>query len=32
MRDFQDAYETRKQLFISAFSICMSVPLKIKGA
>ena len=28
MRNFQDTYETRKRLFISAFSICMAVPLK----
>ena len=27
MRNFQDAFETRKQLFVSAFSICMTVPL-----
>ena len=30
MRKFQDTYETRKRLFISAFSICMTVPLKPK--
>ena len=28
MRNFQDTYETRKRSFISAFSICMTVPLK----
>ena len=28
MRNFQDIFETRKQSFISAFSICMTVPLK----
>ena len=27
MRSFLDTFETRKQLFISAFSICMTVPL-----
>ena len=27
MRNFQDAFETRKLSFISAFSICMTVPL-----
>ena len=27
MRNFQDTFEKRKQLFISAFSICMTVPL-----
>ena len=30
MENFQDTFETRKQSFISAFSICMSVPLKSK--
>ena len=28
MRSFQDTSETRKQSFISAFSICMTVPLR----
>ena len=28
MRNFQDAFETRKQSFISAFSICVIAPLK----
>ena len=28
MRNFQDTLETRKRSFISAFSICMTVPLK----
>ena len=28
MRKFQDTFETRKQSFISVFSICMTVPLK----
>ena len=28
MRNFQDTFETRKRLFISAFSICMTVPLR----
>ena len=28
MRDFQDTFETRKRSVISAFSICMAVPLK----
>ena len=27
MRNFQDAFETRKQSFIRAFLICMTVPL-----
>ena len=27
MRNFQDIFETRKGLFIGAFSICMTVPL-----
>ena len=27
MRNFQDSFETRKRSFISAFSICMTVPL-----
>ena len=27
MWNFQDTFETRKQLFISAFSVCMTVPL-----
>ena len=27
MRKFQDTFETRKQSFISAFSICITVPL-----
>ena len=28
MRNFQDTFETRKRSFISAFSICMTVPIK----
>ena len=28
MQNFQDTFETRKQSFISAFAICMTVPLK----
>ena len=28
MRNFQDTFETRKRSFISAFAICMTVPLK----
>ena len=28
---FQDIFETRKQSFTSAFSICMTVPLKSTG-
>ena len=31
MRNFQDTFETRKRSFISAFSICMTVPLNIDG-
>ena len=27
MRNFQDTFETRKQSFISGFSICMTVSL-----
>ena len=27
MRNVQDSFETRKRSFISAFSICMTVPL-----
>ena len=30
MRNFQDAFETRKGSIVSAFSICMAVALKIK--
>ena len=29
MRNFQDTFETRERSFISACSICMTVPLKI---
>ena len=28
MRNFQDTFETRKQSFVSAFSICMTVSLR----
>ena len=28
MRNFQDNFETCEQSFISAFSICVTVPLK----
>ena len=28
MQNFQDTFEPRKRSFISAFSICMTVPLK----
>ena len=28
MRNFQNTFETRKRLFISAFGICMTVRLK----
>ena len=27
MWNFQDTFETRKRLFISAFSFCMAVPV-----
>ena len=27
MRNFQDTFETRMRSFISAFSVCMTVPL-----
>ena len=30
MQIFQDTFETRKQSFISAFSICMTVLEKVK--
>ena len=30
MRNFQDTFETRKRSFISAFSICMAVPLSYR--
>ena len=30
MRNFQDTFEARKRSFISAFSICMTVPLILK--
>ena len=30
MRNFQDTFETHKQSFIGAFSICMTVPLRVK--
>ena len=29
MRNVQDTFETRKRSFVSAFSICMTVPLKL---
>ena len=28
MRNFQDTFETRKRSFISAYSNCMTVPLR----
>ena len=28
MRNFQDTFETRKRSYISAFPVCMTVPLK----
>ena len=28
MRNFQDTFKTRKRSFVSAFSICMTPPLK----
>ena len=30
MRNFQDAFETRKRSFISVFSICITLPLKLR--
>ena len=30
MQNFQDTFETRKRSFISAFSVCMTVPLNMK--
>ena len=32
MQNFQDILKTRKRLFISAFSICMNVPLKANSS
>ena len=32
MRNFQDTFETRKRSFISASSICMTVPLMVNYA
>ena len=29
MHNIQDTFETRKQSFFSAFSICMTVPLRV---
>ena len=29
MQNFQGTFETRKRSFISAFSICMTVPLNV---
>ena len=31
MQNFQDTFEAWKQSFISAFSTCMTVPLKINA-
>ena len=31
MQKFQDTFETRKESYISAFSICMTVPLSKKA-
>ena len=31
MRNFQDTLETHKRSFISAFSICMTVPLSFNS-
>ena len=31
MGNFQDTFETCKRLFISAFSICMTVPLRFEN-
>ena len=30
MQNFQDTFEKRKRPFISAFSICVTVPLRMK--
>ena len=30
MQTFQDTFETRKRPFLSAFSVCMTVPLNYK--
>ena len=32
MRNFQDTFKTRKETFISAFLICMTVPLRVSQA
>ena len=29
MRNFKDTFEKRKRSFIKAFSVCMTVPLKM---
>ena len=31
MQNFQDTFETPKRSFVNAFSICMTVPLKVKN-
>ena len=32
MRNFQDTFETSKRSFVSAFSICMTIPItELKG-
>ena len=31
MQNFQDTFETRERSFVSAFSICMTVPLMLIG-
>ena len=31
MQNFQDNFETLKQLFITVFSVCMTVPLSLCG-
>ena len=32
MQNFQDTFETSKRSLISAFTICMTVPLKTRAA
>ena len=31
MRNFQDTFEAHKRSFFSAFSICMTIPLKTRA-
>ena len=31
MRNFEDTFETHKRCYISAFSICMTVPVNVEN-